>query len=158
MALSDSAIRKAKPVDKPIRLFDGGGLYLEISPSGSKLWRLKYRFAGKENRLALGIYPDVSPVGARKACGEARRLLAQEIDPGEHRKVQRTAKADRATNSFEAVAREWLARYSPRWAASHSEKIIKRLGNDVFPWIGPLRSGSLSSRQPRSRCRRWRSN
>ena len=67
MALSDSAIRKAKPADKPIRLFDGGGLYLEISPSGSKLWRLKYRFAGKEKRLALGIYPDVSLAGAREA-------------------------------------------------------------------------------------------
>jgi hypothetical protein len=136
MALSDSAIRKAKPADKPIRLFDGGGLYLEISPSGGKLWRLKYRFAGKEKRLALGIYPDVSLAGAREARGDARRLLAQEIDPGEHRKEQRTAKADRATNSFEAVAREWLAKYSPRWAASHSGKIIKRLENDVFPWIG----------------------
>lgn len=136
MALSDSAIRKAKPADKPIRLFDGGGLYLEISPSGNKLWRLKYRFAGKEKRLALGIYPDVSLAGAREGRGEARRLLAQEIDPGEHRKEQRTAKAARATNSFEAVAREWLAKYSPRWAASHSGKIIKRLENDVFPWIG----------------------
>jgi integrase len=104
MALSDSAIRKAKPADKPLRLFDGGGLYLEISPSGGKLRRLKYRFAGKEKRLALGIYPNVSLAEAREARGDARRLLAQEIDPGEHRKEQRTAKADRATNSFEAVA------------------------------------------------------
>jgi len=69
MALSDAAIRKAKPADKPLRLFDGGGLYLEISPSGSKLWRLKYRFAGKEKRLALGIYPDVSLAGAREGRG-----------------------------------------------------------------------------------------
>ena len=84
MALSDSAIRKAKPADKPIRLFDGGGLYLEISPSGSKLWRLTYRFAGKEKRLALGIYPDVSLAGARDGRRETRRLLAQKIDPGAH--------------------------------------------------------------------------
>ena len=102
MALSDSAMRKAKPADKPIRLFDGGGLYLEISPSGSKLWRLTYRFAGKEKRHALGIYPDVSLAGARKGRSEARRLPAQEIDPGERRKVQRTAKADRASNSWKS--------------------------------------------------------
>ena len=69
MALSDAAIRKAKPADKPLRLFDGGGLYLEISPSGSKLWRLKYRFPGREKRLALGIYPDVSLAGAREGRG-----------------------------------------------------------------------------------------
>ena len=87
-------------------------------------------------RSAMGISPDVSLAGAREGRGEARRLLSQELDPGEHRKVQRTAKAHRATNSFEAVAREWLAKYSPRWAASHSEKVIKRLGNHVFPWIG----------------------
>jgi integrase len=136
MALSDSAIRKAKPAGKPVRLFDGGGLYLEISSAGAKLWRLKYRFASKEKRLAFGIYPDVSLASARERRDEARKLLANEIDPGEHRKVQRAAKAERASNSFEAVAREWLAKYSPRWAPSHSSKIIKRLENDVFPWLG----------------------
>ena len=137
MPLTDSAIRKAKPADKPVRLFDSGGLYLEISASGAKLWRLKYRFGGKEKRLALGIYPDISLANARERRDDARKLLANEIDPGEHRKVQRAAKAERATNSFEAVAREWLAKYSPRWASSHSSKIVKRLENDVFPWIGP---------------------
>ncbi len=111
-ALSDPADRKAKPADKPLRRFGGGDLYLEISPGSSKLWRLKYRFAGKEKRHALGICPDVSLAGAREGRSEARRLLAQEFDPGAYRKVQRTAKADRATNSFEAVAREWLAKYS----------------------------------------------
>lgn len=121
MPLSDVAIRKAKPADKPLRLFDAGGLYLEVSPSGGKLWRLKYRFDGKEKRLALGIYPDVSLANARERRDDARKLLANEIDPGEHRKMQREARAERATNSFEAVAREWLAKYSPRWAASHAE-------------------------------------
>jgi hypothetical protein len=141
MALSDAAIRKATPADKPMRLFDGGGLYLEISPSGSKLWRLKYRFAGKEKRLALGIYPDVSLAGARERRGAHDTAHRPPQNCGQVFRygvatVQRTAKADRATNSYEAVAREWLAKYSPRWAASHSEKIVKRLGNDVFPWIG----------------------
>jgi len=136
MKLSDTAIRKAKPSEKPTRLFDGGGLYLEVATSGGKLWRLKYRFDGKEKRLALGVYPDVSLAQARTARDAARKLLAQETDPGEYRKTQRAAKADRASNSFEAVGREWVAKYSPSWATSHSAKVIKRLENDVFPWIG----------------------
>ncbi len=136
MPLSDTAIRKAKPSEKPARFFDGGGLYLEISPSGGKLWRLKYRFDGKEKRLAIGVYPDVSLAHARDERDRARKLLAQEIDPGEHRKTQKAVKAERAGNSFEAVAREWYAKFAPHWAASHSEKVINRLENDVFPWIG----------------------
>lgn len=136
MALTDTAIRKAKPSKKPTRLFDSGGLYLEISLAGAKLWRLKYRFDGKEKRLALGIYPDVSLALARRRRDEARRLLAQAIDPGEHRKALRAAKAERAANSFEAVAREWFAKYAPHWAATHSDKIIRRLEKDVFPWVG----------------------
>ncbi len=136
MALSDVAIRKARPALKPVRHFDGGGLYLEVSPSGGKLWRFKYRFGGKEKRLGFGIYPDVSLADAREERDLARKLLAKDIDPGQHRKVQKAAKADRATNSFETVAREWFSKYSPKWAASHSDKIIRRLEMDVFPWIG----------------------
>lgn len=134
--LTDTAIRKAKPSGKPVRFFDGGGLYLEVSPGGSKLWRLKYRFDGKEKRLAIGVYPDITLAHARRARDEARSLLAQEIDPGENRKARRAAKSERAANSFEVVAREWFAKYSPHWAASHSEKIIQRLEKDVFPWLG----------------------
>lgn len=93
-----------------MRLFDAGGLYLEISATGASLWRLKYRFGGKGKRLALGINPDVSLAGARERRDAARELPASEIDPGEHRKLQREARAERATNSFEAVAREWLAK------------------------------------------------
>ncbi len=136
MSLTNTAIHKAKPARKPVRLFDGGGLYLEISPSGGKLWRWKYRVDGKEKRLAFGPYPAISLVIARKYRDEARELLAQKIDPGEDRKKQKAEKAERATNSFEIVAREWFAKYSPVWAPSHSEKIIKRLENDIFPWIG----------------------
>lgn len=136
MPLTDTLVRKAKPSEGPRRLFDGGGLYIEISPAGGKLWRLKYRFSGKEKRLALGIYPDVSLAESRKRRDAARELLAREIDPGEHRKIQNAAKAERAANSFETVAREWFAKHSPSWAASHADKIIKRLENDVFPWLG----------------------
>ena len=136
MPLSDAAIRKAKPADKTQRLFDGGGLYLEITPAGGKLWRQKYRFGGKEKRLAHGTYPEVSLAEARERRDNARRLLAAGTDPGEHRKAEKQAGEDRAANSFEAVAREWFGKFAPNWAASHAGKIMGRLENDLFPWIG----------------------
>ena len=112
-------------------------MYLEITPTGGKLWRsLKYRFGGKEKRLALGTYPDTPLAKARMQRDEARRLLADGIDPSENRKIQKAAKVARAANSFEAVAREWFTKHQPNWAASHADKLIRRLENDVFPWIG----------------------
>lgn len=136
MALSDLTIRNAKPGIKPIRLSDSGGLYLEVAPSGGKLWRLKYRFGGKEKRLALGKYPDVGLKDARERRDDARKLLANEIDPSENRKIQKAAKAERAANSFEVVAREWVAKNISTWAASHTSKILRRLEMYVFPWLG----------------------
>lgn len=136
MPLTDTAIRKAKPTAKPVRLFDGGGLYLEVSPSGGKWWRLKYRFASKEKRISLGVYPDVPLKKARERRDEARRLLADGVDPGENRKATQAAGADRAANSFEVVAREWFAKFAPKWAETHSSKIIRRLECDIFPWLG----------------------
>ncbi|MHB1214233.1 MAG: tyrosine-type recombinase/integrase [Thiobacillus sp.] len=136
MALSDVAVRNAKPGVKAVRMFDGGGLYLEISPSGGKLWRFKYRFGGKEKVLALGKYPEVSLKEARERRDDARKLLANDLDPSEHRKQQKAIKTERASNSFEVVAREWFAKYSRNWAPSHGKKIISRLENDLFPWIG----------------------
>ncbi len=136
MPLSDTAIRKAKPTDKTQRLFDGGGLYLEITPAGGKLWRQKYRFGGKEKRLAHGTYPEVSLAEARERRDDARKLLAAGTDPGEHKKAEKLAGEDRAANSFEAVAREWFGKFAPNWAASHAGKIMGRLENDLFPWIG----------------------
>lgn len=136
MALSDLTIRTTKPGAKPIRLSDSGGLYLEVAPSGGKLWRLKYRFNGKEKRLALGKYPEVGLKDARERRDDARKLLANEIDPGENRKVQKAAKTERAANSFEVVAREWIAKFTPTWAASHTSKIVRRLEMYVFPWLG----------------------
>ncbi len=136
MSLTNTAILNAKPGEKPIRLFDGGGMYLEISPSGGKLWRLKYRVNGKEKRLALGTYPDVPLAKARDKRDKARQLLADGIDPSENRKAMRAAQGDRAANSYEVVAREWFAKFKPNWVESHSDKIIKRLERDVFPWIG----------------------
>ena len=92
MPLTDTAVRRAKSGAKPARFFDGGGMYLQVSKTGAKYWRLKYRFGGKEKVLALGVYPDVSLAKARRDRDEARGLLAEGVDPGEHRKAERAAK------------------------------------------------------------------
>lgn len=136
MPLTDTAIRNAKPGEKPIRLFDERGLYLELSPTGGRWWRLKYRFAGKEKRLSLGVYPDVSLKDARDRRDGARKLLADGVDPSENRKAAKSARANQAANSFEVVAREWFAKYSTRWATNHGGRIIQRFERDIFPWIG----------------------
>ncbi|MFJ1253822.1 tyrosine-type recombinase/integrase [Cupriavidus sp. CuC1] len=136
MPLTDTAIRTAKPTDKTQKLFDGGGLYLEVAPSGGKWWRMKYRFAGKEKRLSFGVYPDVGLKEARERREAARKLLANDVDPGENRKAQKAARFERATNSFEIIAREWFAKQSPGWADSHADKVIQRLEKNVFPWLG----------------------
>lgn len=136
MPLTDTAIKNTKPSSKPVRLFDGGGLYLEVSPAGGKLWRLKYRFDTREKRLSLGVYPEVSLKNARERRDEARKLLANGIDPGEAKKAIKQAREGRSANSFEVIAREWFAKFKSTWAPSHSERILVRLEQDVFPWLG----------------------
>lgn len=152
MPLTDTAIRNAKPGAKPVKLFDERGLFLIVTPSGGKWWRFRYKFNGKEKLLSLGVYPDVPLAsrivkdeeigktrkikGARELRDEARELLAQGVDPGENRKAQKSAKQDRAANSFEVVAREWYSKYASSWSEAHGERIIRRFERDVFPWIG----------------------
>lgn len=144
MSLTDTAIRNAKPgvtptgsvTTKPYKMGDAAGLYLEVAPSGGKWWRFKYRFEGKEKRVSLGVYPDVSLKDARQRRDDARKLVAAGVDPGENRKAQKLARADQAANSFEVVAREWFGKYEPNWTDGHSSKIIARLERDIFPWIG----------------------
>ncbi len=136
MSLTDTAVRNIKPGVKSIKLFDERGLYLEVSPSGGKWWRLKYRFDNKEKRISLGVYPDVSLKDARDRRDEARKLLANGVDPSENRKAIKSTRMDRAANSFEVVGREWFAKYSPTWASNHGDRIIRRFERDIFPWIG----------------------
>jgi integrase len=136
MKLNDMAVRKAKPEVKPYKIADGWGMYLEVMPTGSKYWRFKYRFGGKEKRLAFGVYPDVSLSLARTRRDDARKLLANEIDPGLVKQQSKRASKENAANSFETLAREWFAKFSPHWAPSHAEKTIRRLENDVCPWMG----------------------
>ncbi|MCL9851186.1 tyrosine-type recombinase/integrase [Ralstonia solanacearum P673] len=154
MPLTDTAIRNTKPAEKPIKLFDGGGLFLHITPAGQRYWRLKYRFAGKEKLLALGVYPDVGLKEARDRREEAKRLLGEGIDPSVERKVQKVATVERAANSFEAVAREWHGKYAPGWSESNSKKVLARLENDVFPWLGGRPIAELKAPDLLTVCRR----
>ncbi|MBV6824494.1 integrase arm-type DNA-binding domain-containing protein [Pseudomonas sp. PD9R] len=135
MPLTDSSIKAAKPKEKPYKLSDGYGLYLEIMPNGSKLWRLKYRHSEKEKRLALGAYPTVPLQKARQRREEARQLLADGIDPSSERQAAKQAqKAIKLT--FEVLAREWYSYNAPRWAESTAYKAKLYLENDLIPAIG----------------------
>lgn len=136
MSLSDAAIRRLTPSDKPRKVFDGQGLYLEVTPAGGKLWRLKYRYAGREKRLALGMYPNVGLASARRRRDEARKLLADGIDPSDQRRANKASLRNGHGDNFEAVAREWIASRADTWVPDHTNRIVLRLQNDVFPWLG----------------------
>jgi integrase len=133
--LTDTACKNAKPKDKPYRLSDEKGLYLEVMPNGSKYFRLKYRYESKEKRLAFGVYPETSLKEARNKREEARKQLAQGIDPGETRKAMKAAQSADA-DSFEVVAREWIAKFAQKWSERHRLHIEQYLKKDVFPFLG----------------------
>jgi len=147
MPLTDTDIKGAQIKAKPYKLADERGMFLLVSPNGSKWWRLKYRIDGKEKLLSLGVYPDVTLKHARARREEARKQIADGIDPSIARQVQKAAKAERAANSFESVAREWHAKFSPKWADSHSGKILRRLEKDLFPWIGARPIADIVARE-----------
>ncbi|TSA45991.1 MAG: DUF4102 domain-containing protein [Deltaproteobacteria bacterium] len=135
MALSDTKIRGVKTADKQVKLFDGGGLFLLVTPQGGKLWRLKYRHEGKEKLLSLGAYPEISLADARERRDKARKQLANGIDPGAVRKAQKQAETEE-TETFEVISREWHMKFTPSWSPGHSATIMSRLERDLFPWIG----------------------
>ncbi|MGG4606301.1 tyrosine-type recombinase/integrase [Paenalcaligenes sp. Me131] len=136
MSLTDLAIRNAKPSSRLQKISDGRGLQLHITTTGSKLWRLAYRFDGKQKLMALGIYPDISLAQARQATDEARKLLAVGVDPMEQRKADRQDQKRTVENTFETIARKWWAHWSPMRSPRHAEYVIRRLETDVFPVIG----------------------
>ena len=145
MPLTDTAIRRAKPIAKPLRIADSAGLYLEVSPSGGKLWRFKYRFDRKQKLLALGAYPAISLVSARDRRDQARKMLAEGIDPGEQRKAAKAVRAGLAANTFEVIGREWYAKTAPMLAENTKSKLLRFLETDVFPWIGARPIASLAA-------------
>jgi integrase len=136
MTLTNIKISTAKPRDKVYKLTDEKGLYLQVNPNGSKYWRLKYRFGGKEKKLAFGVYPDVGLADARDKRDAARKLIANDVDPGLNKQISKRAAKYAAENSFQAIAIEWYTMFSPKWAPSYSSKIIGRFEKNVFPWLG----------------------
>ncbi|HEY0840803.1 MAG TPA: integrase arm-type DNA-binding domain-containing protein [Vulgatibacter sp.] len=134
MALTVREIEAARPGEKVRRLYDAAGLYLEIRPTGSRLWMLKYRVGGKEKRLSLGPYPEVTLREARERTEDERRRLREGVDPSAHRQAQRQAAA--AGDSLEVVSREWFIRWSRDKAESHHSRVWRALERDVFPKIG----------------------
>ena len=136
--LSELAVRQAKAKDKDYKLSDSEGLYLFVAKSGRRSWRLKYRFAGKERRLVLGAYPEMSLRQARDRKLEARKLLAEGKDPGIEAKKAAIARSVAVSNTFEVMARNWFALQEERWTPVHSRDVISSLEKEVFPWIGLL--------------------
>ena len=138
MPLSEVKIRNAKPRDKAFILTDGDGLFLLVTPSGGKLWRFRYYFDRKRKDIALGTYPEIPLAGARQRRDEARRQLANGIDPGAVRKAIKAARNEAAANSFEIVAREFHGHKKDVWTEDHASTILTRMEKDIFPWIGAI--------------------
>ncbi|MDU4175668.1 MAG: tyrosine-type recombinase/integrase [Serratia liquefaciens] len=136
MPLTDIKVKTAKPMDKAYKLTDGGGMYLLVKPNGSKYWRLKYRFVGKEKMLSIGVYPDVSLADARQKRDEARKVLAAGGDPGEVKKADKLAQKLSTENTFEAIAREWHKQKADRWSLRYRDEIIDTFEKDIFPYLG----------------------
>jgi integrase len=136
MLLSDITIRTAKPKDKPYKMTDGDGMFLYVQPNGSRYWRLKYRFAGKEKTLALGVYPEVSLADARERRIQARKTLAIGNDPSEVKKEAKRLSAINSENTLEAVAREWHEQHIHEWATHYARDVLNRLETHIFPKLG----------------------
>ena len=136
--LSDIQVNKAKPKEAVYKMADGGGLYLLVTTTGGKLWRMDYRFNDKRKTLAIGAYPAITLADARQRREDAKKLLANGVDPGEMKKSVKQAKTALNANSFEIVAREWHAKFSAanKWSQPHALTILDRLERDLFPWIG----------------------
>lgn len=138
MPLTVLQVDKAKAKEKPYKLADQEGLYLLVNPNGSKLWKLKYRFAGKEKKLSLGAFPTVTLSEARDRKVDAKRLLAKEVDPGMLKQSKKRTLREAAANSFEAIAREWHTRFYSKWTAGHADRILLRLEKNIFPYLGRM--------------------
>lgn len=144
MALSDTKVRSAKSEDKAYKLTDGNGLFLLVHPNGSKYWRFRYRFGGKEKMLAFGVYPDVSLANAREKRDEARKLVASGVDPSEKRKEVKEEQ-QKEFNTFEKVARDWHAT-NKKWSEGHSHRVLKSLEDNIFAAIGKRNIAELKTR------------
>lgn len=136
MKLTAIACKNAKPKEKPYKIADGGGLYLEVMPNGSKYWRMKYRFLNKESRLAFGVYPDVQLIDAREKRREAKKLLDSGINPNDKKRDDKQEQIKDYENTFENIAREWHKQKLHTWNPTHADNIMKRFEANIFNHIG----------------------
>lgn len=142
--LTDTACKNTKPSNKPKKLFDGGGLYLEITPSGGRHWKLKYRYFNKEKKLSLGAYPLISLREARERREDAKKLLDKKIDPSLVKKELDRNILEESTNTFEAIALEWHDTVNGKWSEDYAKTILKRMKTDIFPTIGKIPIKSIT--------------
>lgn len=145
MALTDTALRNAKPADKPYKLYDEKGLYLIVNPNGGKWWRLKYRFNDKEKTLSLGTYPEIKLAGARIQRDEARTLVAEGNDPSEARKDAKAQAKLEAFNTFEAVANEWHSLHNKNKTERHQQRVKRWLEFYLYPSLGKRTISSVTA-------------
>lgn len=145
MALTEVAVRKAKPQTRPYTLGDGKGLWLHIYPNGSKLWRYRYKYLGKETMLSFGSYPEVTLVEAREKTTEARKLLQQKINPAAQRKHEKRLARFNSDNTFGAVAKDWFENNAKRWTPNHGKRLWRRLELHILPAIGKRPIGEVST-------------
>ncbi len=134
--LTDKHLKSLKPKAKLYRIADARGLCIEVRPVGSKLWRFRYRYAGKQNMLGFGPYPDVKLAEARQRRDEVRKTLREGKDPSAERRAAKTNAAKATADRFEVIAREWYAARSPNWVPTYACKVLRRLELDVFPYLG----------------------
>ena len=145
MPLTDAKVRNAKPAEKPLKLTDGGGLYLEVRPSGTKLWRLRYRIDGKENVFAIGSYPEIGLADARNEREKTKPLIRQGIHPSHNRQAERLAISAANANTFESVTREWIKKKAPGWTPYYLRQVERFMAADVFPFVGKLPIRNVSA-------------
>ncbi len=136
MPLTARQVETAKPKDKIYKIADGGGLYLQVNPNGSKYWRMKYHYAGKEKKLSFGTYPTITLAEARKRRDEAKKIHADGKDPGEVKKAENLEKNLSEGRTFAAIATEWYNAKVSGWSASYADYVDRAFKNNVFPYIG----------------------
>ncbi|WP_461521080.1 tyrosine-type recombinase/integrase [Porticoccus sp.] len=147
MPMTAIAANQAKPKDKPYKLADEKGLYLQVMPNGSKYWRLKYRFGGKEKVLALGVHPEIGLKEAREKRDEARKLIGNGVDPSDVKRAQKAIQGEAVENSFKAVALEWFTRKMADKSQGHQDRTVRALEKDLFPMIGGHPIGGITPPQ-----------
>ncbi|MBF0230413.1 MAG: integrase arm-type DNA-binding domain-containing protein, partial [Desulfamplus sp.] len=143
--LTITEIKYLKPKEKIYKVFDGGGLYLAITPSGGKLWNIKYRFKGKSKKISIGSYPAVSLSLARDKLKEIKELIALDTDPMEQRKDDKTEIIEKDVNTFGNICLEWFEQQSSIWAIGHAKKIQGGIDNDIKPFIGTVPIKEISA-------------